>query len=90
MLVTFSSSPTSVTNIDVAGSIVYAFINLGTHSAEYLDFQGDNMLIFQSFRLGDSYHSKIMKILSNGKMQNKFPDYDKFSVNPWFQHLILV
>ena len=23
------------------------------------------MLIFQSFRLGDSYHSKIMKILSN-------------------------
>ena len=62
MLVTLSSPPTSVSNIDVAKSIVDTFIYLGTHTAEYLDFQGDNMLIFQSFRLGDSYHSKILKI----------------------------
>ena len=26
----------------------------------------------------------------NGKMQNKFPDYDKFSVHLWFLHFILV
>ena len=65
MLVTLSSPPTSVSNIDVAKSIVDTFIYLGTHTAEYLDFQGDNMLIFQSFRLGDSYHSKILKILPN-------------------------
>ena len=26
----------------------------------------------------------------NGKMENKFPDYDKFSVHFWFPHFILV
>ena len=64
MLVTSSLSPTSVTNIDIVCSGVFEFFSLRTYTDKYLDFQGDNMLIFQSFRLGDSYHSKPLKILS--------------------------
>ena len=49
--------------------------------------------LFQTFGMVLQKNIYIMEprnLYDIGKMQNKFPDYDKFSVYLWFLHFILV
>ena len=53
----------------------------------FLGCEIDFLDIFMDF--GDNF-VMVMTVLYIGKMQNKFPDYDKISVYLWFLHFILV